>query len=264
VSAIRDFISQIEELRKAVKAHIPKQLFSDTIKGEMRKTTDHYFNVTRLELVEDSAAEEKIKELDSAFQNLLKLTHKNCQAKTFHNSLTYIKIRLIDLDGAILGGRGLKEKKDGQDILIVKTLNQLLPSAASSYLQALSDLEQTTRHSWRGPATDLREALRETLDHLAPDTDVISSIGFALEKDAKGPTMKQKVRFILKSRGMAKNATETIEHASQAIDEAMGSFVRSVYTRSSVSTHTPTNKSEVVRIKNLVKITLLELLELGA
>jgi hypothetical protein len=58
------------------------------------------------------------------------------------------------------------------DRQIIETLEKLLPSAAASYKQGASDLKQAQRYSWRGPATDFRESLRETLDHLAPDLEV--------------------------------------------------------------------------------------------
>jgi hypothetical protein len=144
---------------------------------------------------------------------------------------------------------------------IVTTLRALLPSAALSYEQALIDLDQPERLSWRGPATDLREALRETLDHLAPDTDVKGSAGYKQEADTRGPTMKQKVRYILKNRGVSKMLAAPAEDATVSIDEAIGNFVRSVYTRSSVSTHTPTDKNEVLRILDFVRVVLCELLE---
>jgi hypothetical protein len=122
------------------------------------------------------------------------------------------------------------------------------------------DLRAAERLSWRGPATDLREALRETLDHLAPDDDVTSAPGFKLEKDANGPTMKQKVRHILRSRGVGKSEFQTPEAATQAVDEIVGTFVRGVYTRSSVSTHTPTDRAEILRIRDWVRVAFCELL----
>ena len=72
--------------------------------------------------------------------------------------------------------------------------------------------------------------------------------GYKDEPDARGPTMKQKVRFILRNRGISKAISATTEDATRSIDEAIGIFVRSVYTRSSVSTHTPTSKDEVLRV----------------
>lgn len=125
----------------------------------------------------------------------------------------------------------------------------------------MRDLTGPDRLSWRGPATDLRESLREVLDHLAPDDEVTSRSGFKLEKDQTGPTMKQKVRFILSNRGVSKTASKAPESAAEAVDEIVGGFVRSVYTRSSVSTHTPTEREEVLRVHNYVRAALSELLE---
>src|SRR5262249_27062872 len=129
------------------------------------------------------------------------------------------------------------------------------------YEQALRDLMGPERLSWRGPATDLRESLREVLDHLAPDKEVKAQSGFKLEKDQPVPTMKQKVRFLLTRRGHSKSTPETPEVAVQAVEDGVGSFVRSLYTRSSVSTHTPTKRSEVLRIHGYARAALCELLE---
>src|SRR6266567_1527624 len=98
-----------------------------------------------------------------------------------------------------------------------------------------------------------REALRETLDHLAPDNDVVSEKGCKLESGLPKPTMKQKVCFILRKRGIKKAALDNPAQAAQAVEDTVGGFVRSVYTRSSVSTHTPIDKREVLRIRDWVR-----------
>lgn len=148
------------------------------------------------------------------------------------------------------------------DQRIIEHLRTRLPSAALSYQQAVHDLRAPKRHSWRGPATDLREALRETLDHLAPDTEVTAQEGFRLEEGAKGPTMRQKVRFVLRQRGVSKTAMQTPESAVDAVELTVGSFVRSVYTRSSISAHTPTDRMEVIRVRDWVRAALRELLNI--
>lgn len=56
-----------------------------------------------------------------------------------------------------------------------------------AYQQALLDLATPDRLSWRGPATDLREALRETLDVLAPDDEAKAMPGFKLEGEHLHP-----------------------------------------------------------------------------
>jgi hypothetical protein len=151
---------------------------------------------------------------------------------------------------------------DTVDQRIVSKLKQLVPSAGLSYEQATLDLQVSQRLSWRGPATDLRESLRETLDYLAPDDKVTTQQGFQFEPGTNGPTMKQKVRYVMKERGMSKAATQPSEDAAEAIDAAMGGFVRSVYTRSNVSTHTPTDKDEVLRVRDLVRVAMCELLKI--
>jgi hypothetical protein len=185
--------------------------------------------------------------------------------KRYKTLLSNTRKGLIKLDARIVATpstTGSQPQSNGLDNQIIETLEQIVPSAALSYRQALIDLESDTRFSWRGPATDLRETLRETLDYLAPDADVIAMPGYKQTPDTNGPTMKQKVRFIMKNRGAAKALSAPAETATESIESAVGSFVRSVYTRSSVSTHTPTDKNEVIRIREFVRVVLSELLEI--
>ena len=74
--------------------------------------------------------------------------------------------------------------------------------------------------------------------------------------------MRQKAIFILKNRDENSAATKTTKESIDLIDQTLSSFVRSVYSRASVSTHTPTVKGEVERIYNLVQLVLRELLKL--
>ena len=184
--------------------------------------------------------------------------------KRYQTLLSKARKALISLDARLLVSPIAGENlgiDNRVDTMILETLEQIVPSAALSYKQAIQDLQVSERFSWRGPATDLREALRETLDYLAPDSDVIAMPGYKQSQDANGPTMKQKVRFILKSRDVKRGISAPAETATESIETAVGSFVRSVYTRSSVSTHTPTDKAEVIRVRDFVRVVLCELLE---
>jgi hypothetical protein len=208
-----------------------------------------------------------IKEVDDEMQTLLILCHKRGSARRYQEILSDIKTSLIQIDSrnvAVAHQVLASPQIDAVDSQIIKTLEAIVPSAALSYSQAISDVQIRERLSWRGPATDFREALRETLDYLAPDDDVKGMSGYKQDTEASGPTMKQKVRYILKNRGAPKAISGTTEDAADAVEEAVGSFVRSVYTRSSVSTHTPTDKAEVLRVRDLVRVVLCELLEIHA
>jgi len=49
--------------------------------------------------------------------------------------------------------------------------------------------------------------------------------GYKQEQNTNGSTMKQKVRFILKNRGVGQSAAAPAEKATDAIETAVGSFV---------------------------------------
>ena len=224
---------------------------------------EKYFNDIRPLLLGHSLNEENCKDVDAKMQELITLCHKHGSVVKYKDLLRSLKKYLISIDTQLVSFSPTNDSEfqTEVDTRIILTLRALLPSAALSYEQALSDLQQPTRLSWRGPATDLREALREALDHLAPDADVTASTGYKQLPETNGPTMKQKVRYIMRNRGVTKAHSAPAEDASELIDEVIGRFVRSVYTRSSVSTHTPTDKDEVLQVLNFVRVVLSELLE---
>lgn len=262
-SFVTALLGDVERERKSLNAVRSPQLHSSQARASLHDLAEKYFRDIRPALEGPASASDHRDAVDAAMQELLALCHKHGSVAKYKELLRRAKAHLIHLDTGLIARRQGGGIRSESDIRIVTTLRALLPSAAASYEQALSDLDEDTRLSWRGPATDLREALRETLDHLAPDADVQAAPGYKTEPNTTGPTMKQKVRYILKNRGQSKSVSSTTEDAVVAIDEAIGSFVRSVYTRSSVSTHTPTDKREVLRIQELVRVVLGELLEVG-
>lgn len=260
-STVTSLLADVERARKSLNAVNGAQLHSTSARALLRELAERYFSDIRPTLKDDSGPNEHRDGVSGAMEELLALCHKHGSVGKYKQLLRRAKGHLIHLDTGLVVQRQKEDIRTGPDIRIITTLRALLPGAAASYEQALIDLSESSRLSWRGPATDLREALREALDHLAPDKDVSASSGYKSEPNTHGPTMKQKVRYILKNRGVARAASATTEDATLAIDEAIGSFVRSVYTRSSVSTHTPTDKNEVLRILDLVRVVLGELLE---
>lgn len=74
--------------------------------------------------------------------------------------------------------------------------------------------------------------------------------------------MKQKVRFILRSRG--KGATHrTVAEKSLELIEALGADIaRAFYERASVSTHVTTTRDEAQQLKRYIDALLFDLLEI--
>jgi hypothetical protein len=258
---IRTLMGRVEHLDRVVRPLKGKQVFRGAIRQEAKEIVDSFFREHREACV--IAGADNLSDIDSGMHQLLEAAQRHSTAATYRTTLKELHRQLqhAEKQALLFASTGGAIRYEPVDRLILATLSSLLPSAARSYEQALADLTVQERLSWRGPATDLREALRETLDHLAPDNEVVDAPGFKVEKDAAGPTMKQKVRHILRKRGVGKTAMQSPEAAAQAVDEIIGTFVRGVYTRSSISTHTPTDRAEILRVRDWVRVALCELLE---
>ena len=147
---------------------------------------------------------------------------------------------------------------------IIDTLSRLLPAAAASYEQCLIDLSGPGRRSYRGVAHEMRETLRELLDYLAPDAEVMAEAGFVLEKGTTRPTQRQKALHILTKRRLSREARRAPELAVSMVDELGAAITRSTYTRGSMSAHGVASAKEVRQLKMYVDAVLAELLEIYA
>jgi len=143
---------------------------------------------------------------------------------------------------------------------IFKALDEVIPTTSLSYKQVLQDLNVQNRVSYRGTAAELREVVRELLDHLAPDDEVLKTV--KLDPTQKRPSMKQKATFILKKRGVGDTTRKTAEDAVNAVENSVGSLARSVYDRGSISTHIATTRVEVLTFKGYAEAVLAELLQI--
>jgi hypothetical protein len=157
---------------------------------------------------------------------------------------------------------GKSASPSSEETLILKTLESLVPSAAASYRQGLSDLIGLERFSYRGTAAEFRESLRETLDQLAPDADVEAQEWYKPEEGQTKPTMKQKARYVLTSRERNKTQRDSAEKMLTLIEELSGEVMRAVYNRASLATHIHQSKREVQQIKRYVDTVLFDLLEI--
>jgi hypothetical protein len=157
------------------------------------------------------------------------------------------------------GARGLTSDESK----LLNAIQKLVPSAGISYQQALTDLQDDKRLSFRGPALELREMLREVLDHMAPDKDVMGSPGFQLDKNRPGPTMKQKVRYIIKKRGDGKTKASSPEDSVSAVDAVIGDLTRSAYDLGSLATHVASERRQVTQVKRYIEAVLHDMLQIG-
>jgi hypothetical protein len=265
---IRELAKEIGRLKKVVSATKAKQFWSSKSKEEMRASVQFYFREIRPRI---AATTIETADIDGFIQDLFTLADKDATTAAYKRVLTNIEKALQGLelesevrrsDQAIVGTK--RATITDVEAKISKTLEELIPATALSYQQVLLDIGDENRVSYRGTATELREILRETLDQLAPDSEVMAGDGFKLEKDKTRPTMKQKARFILKSRGQTSNSIEAPGKSIEAVEEAVASLVRSTYDRGSIETHTRSGLSRpsILQLKMYVDSVLCELLEI--
>ena len=146
--------------------------------------------------------------------------------------------------------------------LIIDTLSHIVPAAAVSYEQCLLDLGGPPRRSYRGVAHELREVLRETLDYLAPNRDVMAVAGFKLEAGQSRPTQTQKALYVLRNRKLSREQISAPELAVTMVEEMGATITRTAYTRGSKDAHSSSSAAEVRQLKMWIDAVLGELLEI--
>jgi hypothetical protein len=264
IDAIRESQQLVRDLRAKIARSRSAQITSRKLLDDICGVVDGYFRTDRPLFLQDLWPEDLFASMDQLMQDLLRLSQARTRAGRYVEALGAIERewRTIEVAAMPLAPKlvGLPKLTARQEALS-ETLERVCPPAAACYRQALRDFTDASRVSWRGTATELREALREVLDTLAPDDAVAKSSGFRLEDGARSPTMKQKARFILKSRHWSEAARKQAEEAVDVVEEKVGGFVRSVYTGSSALVHSSRDRKEALSVLRFVETCLTELLE---
>lgn len=264
---IRQLQKKVGALERIFQKVRTRQLNVVRIRDNIRTFVQYYFKEFRPAYILNSGLETELDIADSYVQELLRCAQKRTLINVYRRTIKEINSALYELEiKSITPIAGEKKSSALDDIRYKKILETLIKvdtSAATAFEQGLRDLQDPERKSWRGAAVEFRESLRELLDTMAPDEEVKSQPSFKLEPNAKGPTMKQKAVFILKSRQTSSKQVKAFSDAIDVAEELVGKFVRSVYDRLSVATHTQTDRDEVLKIRNYVSLALIELLEIN-
>jgi hypothetical protein len=261
---------RIDALTSALGRNKAKNVNAAALRKQARDTVIGYFDDQRNALLRLGTSAEKLNDFDAEMQKLIGLSTGLNSRISYQKTLRALKARRKSIETGLEFLIGKAEPKPAQNTIavgqveaaILRTLQTMLPNAAKSYEQVLADLQDKTKKSYRGTAAELRESVREVLDHLAPDADVMASSGFKLEPGLNGPTMKQKMRFILRARKVGDAARQTAEDSIAHLDENIAALGRSVYTRGSVDVHTGKEREEIQNFKMYADAVLGELLEI--
>lgn len=265
---MNDFWKAVAQLDAAVARNRAVNVNSDHVRQLARGVAQLWFRSARPEVIDVGVPESELQDLDSCLQGLLRLANGRNPKRSYQRALRSVRGFRPELEARVDMRTGHAQRRDfvaptsQLETGVIRTLEQMLPHAALSYRQVLADLAGPPRYSYRGTATELREVVREVLDHLAPDIEVVKAPAFKLEKERRGPTMKQKARFILRARGVGESSRSAPEQSVELLEDQIASLARSVYERGSASTHAVTLKAQVLSFKAYADAVLAELLQL--
>jgi hypothetical protein len=265
---LNQLISDVEAFSDNLRRGRSQNVNDQSSKDRGIELAGRYFSDVRPLLT--TGNEERTIAHDEKWQQLVRLAHGNNSRKSYVRIVGDLRKELVEFRIAALtapkrvssGAENPKLVFSQEEALILSTLGNLVPSAAASYRQGLTDIYAADRISFRGTAAEFRESLRETLDHLAPDDDVQGQAGFTFEQGQTRPTMKQKMRHVLNSRGYNRTQRETAEKSMELADELAGGVMRAVYSRASLATHVQASRAEVRKIKRYVDTLFFDLLEI--
>jgi hypothetical protein len=260
VGALSDRLSGLADnlANKRLKLALPAR-----VQPFVRPMVLAYFEFVRPELEDADCRAGLVAELDGVMQELIDLSTLQRDKATYGPPMAKLQPLVLEATIHLMKARGVPRLLLSQtERGILRTLEKMLPGSAKSYEQALRDISQGNRVSWRGTAAELRDVLREVMDQLAPDDQVQDSPGFHFEGAQTRPTQKQKVRFILKARRTGSAAIETAQGTLQTVDESIAALARVAYTRGAASAHTSPVQTEIRNLKRYIDALLAELLEI--
>lgn len=264
LAALDEMAERVAVLSRAANSGRAKYLAVSEVQPVARAIATTYFEFIRSDLDAVKSRAGLVEEIDFVVQQILQLASGAREKQAYIGQLNELRPYLLEATVDLMKSRGTAQLVLSQtERAILDTLAALLPRSAASYEQALRDIAQGARVSWRGTATELRETLRDVIDHLAPDDKVSAAPNFQLEADQKRPTQRQKVRYILKARRSPSAAVAVAEASLNTVEEAVATLARSTYQRGSASTHVGTTGKEIKSLKRYVDALLAELLEIS-
>jgi hypothetical protein len=231
-----------------------ERLTTPAITQEFKKLHEWYLDELRPALRESDLTEGLLSELDGDFDKVMSCSGGRTRTKAGKNLLG--KVRKSLKGAAPFAAPASVTVASVRELDLIAALKDILPAAAAGYEQALRDLASPERVSYRGVASEFREVLREVLDHFAPDNRLPKS------PDGRKPTMKAKVRYILRARSMGDTRRGAAESTAEILDDGVPNLARSVYDLGSLDTHVSPNRDEVARLRRYLEALLLDLLEI--
>src|SRR5450631_3727190 len=172
---LHPLVAEVEAFQSALRRRRAVNVNDQIAKQQAVALAHQYFNDARALLIRSVGESDAVLDHDSTWQQLVRLAHGNNSRGSYVRLLSKIRRQLREFSVMAVVAGSVARVEDpreagptAEETQLLETLDRLVPSAAASYRQGFNDLAGSDRISYRGTAAEFREALRETLDHLAP------------------------------------------------------------------------------------------------
>jgi hypothetical protein len=142
---------------------------------------------------------------------------------------------------------------------ILTRLRRQSVNLADSMEQALRDMNDQSRLSYVGPAGEVREVMRATVQLMAPDDEIRRQPWYVgIEQGGKlNPSQAERTRYAVQQR---RGSKDQVQDTDALIDELVGQIGRRTYTVGSAKFHAGTDQAAVWKLTGWVWAVLDEVL----
>lgn len=157
---------------------------------------------------------------------------------------------------AVVPARGPLSEREAN--VLARLRRQSVP-LADSLEQALRDLNDHTRVSYVGPAGEVREVMRATIQMLAPDEDIRKQPWYVgIEQGGKrNPSQAERTRYAVQQR---RGSKDQVKDGDELVDQLVAQIGRQTYTAGSSALHAGAVRAKVQKLAGWVFAILDEVL----
>jgi hypothetical protein len=264
-----EFIDVLERLRTRLNGGATREVSSLAERKNIRSVVGAWFSQYRPSAVQVVGEEEHILKMDEEMQSSLKLASgprtRRAIVRSSTSAIRHFRDNLLVPLGRAYWSQAPERSPAGLDGDVAVRLRQLDAELVNSYEQAVIDVEDPERLSYRGPAAELREVLTSVLHILAPNPQVEATEWYR-ESRRSGtrkeptPTRAERTKFILRSRAKGSAVTEAAESYMTSVEERLAGVINATYQRGSAATHGGTERDELGKLLPYINALLRELL----
>jgi hypothetical protein len=266
-----EFLDVLERLLTRLSTGTSREI-SGQGKKHLRSLIQAWFAQYRPAFIEVVGEDQTISSMDEKMQELLKLTSGDTARRTVVRFckaiMRHFKENLLVPLSRAYWSQAPERSSAGYDDQVAVSLKSLDADLADGYEQAILDLENDERLSYRGTAAELREIVTDVLHHLAP-TDQVQATEWYKEARRSGarkeptPTRAERTRFILRARAQGSAVTGAAESYMTTVEERLADVVNVTYRRGSAAVHAGAEREELVKLLPYINALLRELLPRG-